>query len=139
MDTNDMKKMLAAIAVTAQEAADEAKEKMHSAGQTLSDKYDEAKLNLAFSRTKTEQERIFTDMGRILFLMDTGNAQPEDTSTAPKQILSHLMVAAEQKQQELDRLRERLEKLNTGKKCPSCGNRCEDDDRYCHSCGAKLP
>ncbi len=61
-----MKKMLAAIAVTAQEAADEAREKMHSAGQTLSDKYDEAKLNLAFSRTKTEQERNFTDMGRIL-------------------------------------------------------------------------
>lgn len=138
MDKNDMKKMLAAIAVTAQEAADEAKEKMHSASQTLSDKYDEAKLHLAFSRTKTEQERIFTDMGRILFLMDTGSAEAEDGSASPKQILSHLMVAAEQKQQELDRIRERLEKISTGKHCPVCGKRCEDDDKYCHACGAKL-
>ena len=69
MDTRDVRKMLQAIASTAQEAADEAKERMYSAGQSLSDKYDAAKLNLALSRTKGEQERIFTDMGRIQFLM----------------------------------------------------------------------
>ena len=38
------------------------------------------------------------------------------------------MIAAEQKQQEIDRIRERLEKVSgTSQYCPSCGRRCEED------------
>lgn len=140
MDTRDVRKMLQAIASTAQEAADEAKERMYSAGQSLSDKYDAAKLNLALSRTKGEQERIFTDMGRIQFLMNTGKYLDfEAEHITPKQIMDHLMIAAEQKQQEIDRIRERLEKVSgTSQYCPSCGRRCEEDAKFCPECGTAL-
>lgn len=113
MDTKDVKRMFESIASTAQAAAEEAKEKMYSAGQSLSDKYDAARLNLNLSRVKADQERIFTDMGRIHFLMSTGKySDTQGEHIKPKQILDYLIIAAEQKEQEIDLLKERLEKLN---------------------------
>ena len=66
MDSRDVRRMLESMAATAQEAADEAKEKMQSAGQSLSEKYDAAKLNLLLARLRGEQERVF-DGHRQLF------------------------------------------------------------------------
>ncbi len=139
MDTKDVRRMLESLAVTAQDAADEAKEKMYTAGQTITCKYDEAKCNLALSRLKAEQEQIFLQMGRTLFLLNTGKfSGVENEKTTPKQIIDHLMIAAEQKQQELDRILERLQKISSHRYCPACGSRCEDDAKFCGECGNKL-
>lgn len=139
MDTKDVRRMLESLAITAQDAADGAKEKMYTAGQTITCKYDEAKCNLTLSRLKAEQEQIFLQMGRTLFLFNTGKfAGVETENTTPKQIIDHLMIAAEQNQQEIDRILERLQKISNHRYCTACGNRCEDDAKFCGECGNRL-
>lgn len=138
MDSKDVRRMLESVAATAQEAADEAKEKMQSAGQSLSEKYDAAKLNLLLTRLRGEQERVFADMGRTLFLMDTGNYSEEEGHPTAQQTIDRLLLAAEQKQQEIDRLLTRLAQVSDTRRCPACGRACGQDDRFCPECGARL-
>ena len=71
MDSN-VNKILQNIVNTATLAADEAKAAVHSAGKAVAGKYDEVKMNIELARLSDEQEDVFSDIGRMLFLMHTG-------------------------------------------------------------------
>ena len=70
MDSN-VNKILQNIVNTATLAADEAKAAVHSAGKAVAGKYDEVKMNIELARLSDEQEDVFSDIGRMLFLMHT--------------------------------------------------------------------
>lgn len=140
MNSKDVRRMLESIAFSAQNAADEAMAKMQTAGQSLSEKYDAAKLNVWLARVRGEQERVFADMGRTLFLVNTGNyAQGEEDHPTAQQVMDQLLVSAEQKQQEIDHITARLAELTDELRCPLCGEKYSEGARFCSGCGAKLP
>ena len=104
MDSN-VNKILQNIVNTATLAADEAKAAVHSAGKAVAGKYDEVKMNIELARLSDEQEDVFSDIGRMLFLMHTGavkdTVMSDEGEKSPQQVIDALLVSAEQVQQEV--------------------------------------
>ena len=132
MDSN-VNKILQNIVNTATLAADEAKAAVHSAGKAVAGKYDEVKMNIELARLSDEQEDVFSDIGRMLFLMHTGavkdTVMSDEGEKSPQQVIDALLVSAEQVQQEMD--------VNE-KVCPCCGRICGEHDAFCAVCGTRL-
>lgn len=130
------------IVSTAAMAAVEAKTAVRSAGRAVAEKYDEVKLNVELLRLTEEQEDVFSDIGRMLFLLHTGVVTDTVMSDAgektPQQVIDSLLVSAEQLQQEMDVITGRLAAECDEKRCPECGHGCGAHDAFCAACGAKL-
>ena len=111
MDSN-VNKILQNIVNTATLAADEAKAAVHSAGKAVAGKYDEVKMNIELARLSDEQEDVFSDIGRMLFLMHTGavkdTVMSDEGEKSPQQVIDALLVSAEQVQQEMDVITDKL-------------------------------
>lgn len=137
MDANT-KRFLQTIAQKATEAADDARLAMQSATKAVGEKYDAARLGLEISKLKSEQERNFADIGRLVFYMNTGEYTNGPEDTTPQQAIDCLLLAAEQKQQELDAMQKRQAELLKTVKCPVCKQNCDEEDKFCSKCGAKI-
>lgn len=131
------------LASTAADAAAGARAVVMNAKETLGDTYDTVKLNLAWSRLDEEQEHLFSDIGRMLFLIHTGRigdtVMSDEGEKSPQQVIGALLLNAEQIQQQLDALELKLgERAPCGPICTQCGKHCMAGDRFCHACGALL-
>ncbi len=130
------------IVSTAAMAASEAKTAVRSAGKVVAEKCDEVKLNVELLRLTEQQEDVFSDIGRMLFLLHTGVVTETVTSDAgektPQQVIDSLLVGAEQLQQEMDVITGRLAAVCDERICPECGRSCGVDDVFCAACGARL-
>ena len=140
MDSN-VNKILQHIVSTASLAADEAKAAVQSAGKIVAEKYDEVKMSIELARLTDEQENVFSDVGRMLFLMHTGvvkdTVMSDEGEKSPQQVIDALLVSAEQLQQEMDHITDKLAE-SSEKICPCCGRICGEHDAYCAVCGTKL-
>ena len=56
-------------------AADEAKSAVQSAATAVGEKYDIVKAGLEMNRLEVRQEAVFSDIGRVLFLVHTGKVK----------------------------------------------------------------
>ncbi len=143
--------LLQDLGEAAANAADSVSAAVQSARDAVSEKYDSVKLSLERSRLEDQQEDIFSDIGRMLFLMHTGKVTDtvatDDGDKTPQQVIDALLVNAEQVQQQIDAVEEKLgvelEKEDTvqpadGTPCPSCGHVCRPDDVFCAACGGRL-
>ena len=134
MDSN-VNKILQNIVNTATLAADEAKAAVHSAGKAVAGKYDEVKMNIELARLSDEQEDVFSDIGRMLFLMHTGavkdTVMSDEGEKSPQQVIDALLVSAEQVQQEMDVITDKLTVCRNEKVCPCCGRICGEHDAFC--------
>ncbi|MEF9865900.1 MAG: zinc-ribbon domain-containing protein [Oscillospiraceae bacterium] len=137
MDTN-AKKILSNIMQGASMAAEDAKSAMQSAGKAVAEKYDYAKASLEQGQLRSEQERIFSEIGKELYHINSGMIIAENGGAAPQQKIDALLIEAEQKQQAIDIITARMNELTRTHHCPKCGHGCEDDDVFCSVCGAKL-
>lgn len=139
MDSKDVRRILENVAERAQQAADEASRRAREAGQNLSERYDAAKLRLLLAKARAEQDRVFVEMGRTLFLANTGLCgEADEEMPKAQQTIDRLLIAAEQKQQEMDRLLAQLREADDGRYCPVCGRKCDEEASYCAGCGAHL-
>ena len=140
MDSN-VNKILQNIVNTATLAADEAKAAVHSAGKAVAGKYDEVKMNIELARLSDEQEDVFSDIGRMLFLMHTGavkdTVMSDEGEKSPQQVIDALLVSAEQVQQEMDVITDKLTVCRNEKVCPCCGRICGEHDAFCAVCGTR--
>ena len=113
-------------------AADEAKSAVQNAATAVGEKYDIVKAGLEMNRLEVRQEAVFSDIGRVLFLVHTGKVkdtmESDEGPRSPQQVIDELLISAEQIQQE----------SHTGRFCTKCGREAGEDDVYCAGCGAKL-
>lgn len=143
--------LLQDLSEAAANAADSVSAAVQSARDAVSEKYDTVKLNLELSRLEDQQEDIFSDIGRMLFLMHTGKVQDnvvtDEGDKTPQQVIDALLVNAEQMQQQIDAVEEKLgveleqeeaAQPADGTPCPSCGHVCRPDDVFCAACGGRL-
>lgn len=139
---NNINAILQNIVSTAAMAASEAKTAVRSAGKAVAEKYDEVKLNVELLRLTEQQEDVFSDIGRMLFLLHTGVVTDTVMSDAgektPQQVIDSLLVSAEQLQQEMDVITGRLTVECDQRICPECGRSCGGHDVFCAACGARL-
>lgn len=136
--------ILTHLAEAATAAADGVSDVMHSAGQLVGEKYSSLKLNAELTRLQDEQNKLFNNIGRTMYLIQTSSSFDDTTlqqaqMNDAKQTIDKLLLLADQKQQEIDYVTERLRKLNGAKVCYVCGCVCEASDTFCKVCGEKLP
>ena len=142
MDKN-LAKFLQDIAATAANAADSARSAVETAGKAAMEKYDEVKTLRELNRERGAQEDIFADLGRMLYAMHMGavgeHVPTEEGEKTPQQVIDALLVKAEQAQQRIDVLAEKLSAEKAGPVCPQCGHSCGTEDAFCPACGTQLP
>jgi rubrerythrin len=122
------------IAGVASVAAGGVSEAVQSAGTVVSHKYDALKLNAEMARLREEQRNIFTEVGRAMFLVQSGG-----DSDVAQQSIDELLLQAEQLEAGMKDVPEKLYALSGEQVCPVCGHVCKADDIFCSACGAKLP
>ncbi len=141
MDKN-LTKLMQDIAVTAANAADSARSAMETAGKAAMEKYDEVKTLRELNRARALQEEIYADLGRMLYAMHMGAAgehiTTEEGEKTPQQMIDSLLVKAEQAQQRIDMLSQKLREERQETICPRCGHHCAAADAFCPACGTKL-
>lgn len=133
----DVKTVLQDLGKTAAAVADDAKRMAAKTGKVVAEKSAAAKTSFELAGLRNAQERIFADAGRVLYTVKTGDFDDEEGRTAQQKI-DELLLAAEQKQQEIDRLQVKLHELNGHKVCEGCGKVCNGDAVFCPACGDKL-
>ena len=124
-------------------AADEAKSAVQNAATAVGEKYDIVKAGLEMNRLEVRQEAVFSDIGRVLFLVHTGKVkdtmESDEGPRSPQQVIDELLISAEQIQQEIDAAEQRIQQeSHKGRFCTKCGREAGEDDVYCAGCGAKL-
>lgn len=144
MMETDVRKILQTLADTAANAADEAKAAVQSASKAMAERYDTVKLNVELSRLRTQQERLFADLGRMMFLIKTGavnadgtDPEKEDAKT-PQQAIDEMLLNAEKLQSEMELINGQLAAAKNESVCPACGHVCSEGDVFCSVCGKKL-
>jgi len=140
--SNSIGQTLQNIVNSAAQAAGEAKTAVRAAGKNVAGKYDTVKLRLELARLEDAQEDIFSDLGRMLFLIHTGavgeTVQSDEGEKTPQQVINALLIEAEQLQQEQNLITEKLKIESDARLCPCCGRLCGESDRFCAVCGTRL-
>ena len=130
------------IVSSAAMAASEAKTAVRSARKAVAEKCDAVKLHVELLRLTEEQENVFSDLGRMLFLLHTGvvtdTVMSDEGEKTPQQVIDALLVSAEQLQQEMDVITDRMSVTSDERICPECGRICGEHDVFCAVCGTRL-
>lgn len=136
-----LRKILRDIGHTAATAADEGKKVIGKTGKAVSDKADIAKSSLQLLNLRADQEDIFAEIGKTIYLLHSG-AMPNDVDaeggSETEATINRLLIKAAEKQSEMDYYTEKLAQLKGQRTCPVCGKKCRDDDIFCAGCGKKL-
>ncbi len=155
MDSN-MTRILQELTGAARDAADKAMAAASAAKDAVSEKYDAVKMALEYSRLEDQQEDVFSDIGRMMFLLHTGKVKDtvatDDGPRTPQQVIDALLLNAEQLAQQMDAIEEKLaleeedeededgqETFQAMAPCPHCGHLCAEGDHFCSACGGALP
>ena len=92
---------------------------------------DVTKLNLQIFDLNGDVADLLQEAGRMVYGAYQGDAVDVDAMEA---VLSEL----DEKNDQIDELKERVSFLKNSRPCPSCGAPCGKEDRFCKDCGGKL-
>lgn len=143
MDNNDnrISQILGYLAKAASTAADGVSEVVQNASGKVGDKYDTFRLSIELGRMQAEQERLFYNLGRTLFLTKTGAFSKTDAEGKPvkgETAVDELMAQAKENQAQIDDAKEKMSEANGEVICPNCKKVCRTTDAFCAACGTKL-
>ncbi|MCI8538701.1 MAG: zinc ribbon domain-containing protein [Oscillospiraceae bacterium] len=92
---------------------------------------DVTKLNLQIFDLNGEVSDLLQEAGRMLYGAHQGEMVDVEAMEA---VLSDL----DEKNGQIDELKERVVLLKNSRPCPSCGAPCGKEDHFCKDCGGKL-
>ncbi len=141
MSNDKLSQMFSYLSSAASVAADSVSGAVEQAGKSVNDKYDVIKIRFEIRRLQEDQNKIFSDIGRTLFLSSSNSLNIDvssDQAAEAQQTVDRLLILADQKQQEIDFALERLAELDATPTCDECANPITSSDRYCATCGTKL-
>ena len=93
--------------------AQEARRSVQSAAGEALERVDEVKSNLEIAHLRSEQEKVFAEIGRLVYRLSTEDGAAAPNGKTPRQALDDLLVDAEQFQQEIDNIARRAAKEST--------------------------
>ena len=92
---------------------------------------DVAKLNVKIFDLKNDVNDLLREVGQMVYDTHHGKEPSEGG-------MDELLQQLDEKNAAIDEVKERIAVLRNAKECPSCGNMCGRDDRFCKECGAQL-
>ncbi len=102
-----------------------------SAGKVATDLVNQAKLNLRIVELNSEIESAYKNLGKMLYAVHTGIEIQADS-------IDETLTAIDVKKEEIQEIRETLQKAKAGLICPVCGKFVGKKAAYCSACGAKI-
>lgn len=116
------------IHATAATAGEMASRAIGGAGKKASGAYSMSKLKLKIFNVKTDMDILYKELGRLVY------AEHCDEETS-KERLHGILLALDDKREELKALNDACEELKGTKYCASCGEANPRDNAFCSSCG----
>lgn len=129
MDKN-VKTLLEKARATATYAAEKASRVADAASKMAGDMAMQTKLNLQVFDINTEIDAIYKEIGRLVYLVHTGECCDAELDDKFAQVDERLAKVAELKMAIAD--------CKTTVICPQCGKECGREDAFCGRCGHKL-
>ena len=100
-------------------------------GKTAEDFANIAKINMEIFDLNTEIAGLMRTVGEIVYATHKG----EESDGA---VLMQNIGLIDAKKGKVEYLKAQADAIRGAKVCPSCGARCDNSDKFCNSCGAKL-
>ena len=123
--------LLERVRGTASYAADAAADSARAAGKRAGQMVDVAKLNVRLFDLNGEYNDILRQLGQVM--VDTRRGQAPEAA-----LVTSLLNQADEKTAKIAELKGRIADLKQAQTCPSCGEPCGKNDKFCRSCGGKL-
>ena len=126
-----VKELLERVRATAVDLGEAAGTTARSAGKCAGQMVDIAKLNMKIFDLKNDVNDLLRDVGQMGYDTHHGKEPSEGG-------MDELLAQLDEKHAAISEVKERIAVLRNAKECPSCGNMCGRDDRFCKECGAQL-
>lgn len=126
-----VKALLERVKGTASFAADAAADSARAAGKKAGQMVDVAKLNVQLFDLNGEYNDVLRQLGQVM--VDTHRGQAPEGA-----LVTSLLNQADEKNGRIAELKGRIADLKQAQACPSCGEPCGRNDKFCRSCGGKL-
>ena len=108
-------------------AADTARVACRKAGQMA----DVAKLNVQLFESNGDLNDTLRQLGQVMYDTHLGRNTPGEK-------VEMLLKKADEQQEKICEIKQRISDLRQSKNCPHCGGTCGKEDAFCRSCGGSL-
>jgi hypothetical protein len=124
-------KLFEMVKATAAAAGDMAGEAAQAAKTKMGELYTGARLTIEIADLHAERDKIFHELGALVFQAHTTSEQPEG--------VEEKLTKLDGIHEKLRELRLRQEALKSVVRCEKCGAAVHKNDSFCRFCGAELP
>lgn len=102
-----------------------------AAGRKATDMVESTRTNMKIFDLNADMDRLYREIGKMLYDTHLGEQVDQDD-------VQEKLEQLDEKHQEIEELRAKLNDLKSAAKCPVCGKECKAGDAFCSECGAKL-
>lgn len=102
-----------------------------TAGKVASDLMNQAKRNIRIAELNAEIEASYKNLGKMLYAVHDGVEIPADA-------IDEALAEIDGKKEEINGLRETVQKAKSDSVCPNCGKYVGKKAAYCSQCGTKI-
>lgn len=126
-----VKELIERAKVTAANAASAAGKAADSASKKAGGLVELTKQNFRIFDLNTDIELLMKEIGKLVYATHRGEEIDADEIT-------ERLNQIDEKNEEIDRLKERIAERKTVLRCPECGAACDREDAFCRCCGTEL-